>query len=105
MSSVANPVASKEFFLPGEAAILLQCSPESVSNYYDKGKLKGDRNGPRKCRRISRGSLIALMKEKQLDTSELEPDASSDAALTGVSSTNSSAQGTTPPGDGVAADQ
>ena len=102
MSSVADPVTSKEFFLPGEAAALLQCSPESVSNYYDKGKLKGDRNGPRNCRRISRASLIALMRERGLPLGELAPEGPSDAVPTGDSSAQERAP---PPGVGVAADQ
>lgn len=103
MSSVADPVSSKEYFLPGEAAVFLQCSPESVSNCYDKGKLKGDRNGPRKCRRITRESLIALMTERGIPLGELAPEGSSDAPQNG----DPSAQGAPPPGDGVgvAADQ
>jgi DNA-binding transcriptional MerR regulator len=52
-----------EYFSTGEAARILGISLVTVSRYFDKGILVGEKNPLSKRRSVSRKSVLALMKK------------------------------------------
>lgn len=99
-SGLATPIKKKEFYTVGEAAQLLEFSPDKVRSLCNKNKLDCDREGPNKNRRIKHASLVAMMIELGKPLGDL-------ADAPEASSPNDVGNGAPPPGDGVgvAADQ
>ncbi len=56
----------KDFYTTGEAAELLNISRSTISRNFDRGVLSGKKNPVTGERLVSRGSLVAFMKQHQL---------------------------------------